>query len=70
VGLLWVSEIKTKKKVIVVGSGIAGLQVAAIAAEKGHDVTVYEKNDHVGGQFAAAAHGPWEIENSSGWSII
>ncbi len=50
---------KTKKKVIVVGSGIAGLQAAAIAAEKGHDVTVYEKNDHVGGQFSAAAHGPW-----------
>ncbi len=50
---------KEKKKVIVVGSGIAGLQAAAIAAEKGHDVTVYEKNDHVGGQFAAAAHGPW-----------
>jgi len=50
---------KAKKKVIVVGAGIAGLQAAAIAAEKGHDVTVYEKTDHVGGQFAAAAHGPW-----------
>jgi 2,4-dienoyl-CoA reductase (NADPH2) len=50
---------KTKKKVIVVGSGIAGLQAAAIAAEKGYEVTIYEKNDHVGGQFAAAAHGPW-----------
>jgi 2,4-dienoyl-CoA reductase (NADPH2) len=50
---------KMKKKVMVVGSGIAGLQAAAIAAEKGHEVTVYEKNDHVGGQFAAAAHGPW-----------
>jgi 2,4-dienoyl-CoA reductase (NADPH2) len=49
---------KTKKKVIVIGSGIAGLQAAAIAAEKGHDVIVYEKNDHVGGQFSAAAHGP------------
>lgn len=50
---------KMKKKVIVVGSGIAGLQAAAITAEKGHDVTVYEKNDHVGGQFSTAAHGPW-----------
>jgi 2,4-dienoyl-CoA reductase (NADPH2) len=50
---------KTKKKVIVVGSGIAGLQAAAVAAEKGHEVTVYEKSDHVGGQFSAAAHGPW-----------
>ena len=50
---------KKKKKVIVVGAGIAGLQAAAIAAEKGHDVTVYEKNDHIGGQFTAAAQGPW-----------
>ncbi|MGQ9647092.1 MAG: FAD-dependent oxidoreductase [Thermodesulfobacteriota bacterium] len=50
---------KVKKKVIVVGAGIAGLQAAAIAAEKGHDVTVYEKSDHVGGQFSAAAKGPW-----------
>src|SRR4030042_5042666 len=50
---------KTKKKVIVVGSGIAGLQAAAIVAEKGHDVTVYEKSDHVGGQFSAAAKRPW-----------
>src|SRR4030043_375841 len=50
---------KAKKKVIVVGSGVSGLQAAAIVAEKGHEVTVYEKNDHLGGQFAAAAHGPW-----------
>ena len=50
---------KEKKKVVVVGAGISGLQAAAVAAEKGHNVTVYEKNDHVGGQFSAAAHGPW-----------
>jgi 2,4-dienoyl-CoA reductase (NADPH2) len=49
----------SRKKVVVAGAGIAGLQAAAIAAEKGHDVTVYEKSDHVGGQFAAAARGPW-----------
>ncbi len=48
-----------KKKVVVVGAGPAGLTAASIVAEKGHDVTVYEKNDQVGGQLAAAAHGPW-----------
>ncbi|HNU72595.1 MAG TPA: FAD-dependent oxidoreductase [Thermodesulfobacteriota bacterium] len=50
---------KEKKKIIVVGAGIAGLQAAAIAAEKGNDVTVYEKRDVVGGQFEYASHGPW-----------
>jgi len=49
---------KEKKKVVVVGAGIAGLQAAAIAAEKGHGVTVYEKQDHVGGQFTSASKGP------------
>ncbi len=48
-----------KKKIIVVGGGVAGLQAAAIASEKGHDVTVYEKEDHLGGQMEAASNGPW-----------
>jgi len=50
------------KKVAIVGAGVAGMQAGAIAAEKGHDVTIYEKADHVGGQLAAASHGPWGDE--------
>jgi 2,4-dienoyl-CoA reductase (NADPH2) len=38
------------------------MQAGAIAAEKGHDVTIYEKAKHVGGQSAAASHGPWGDE--------
>jgi len=37
-------------------------RIAAIAAEKGHTVKVSEKGDHVGGQLAAAAKGPWGDE--------
>jgi 2,4-dienoyl-CoA reductase (NADPH2) len=48
-----------KKKVWIIGAGIAGMQAGAIAAEKGHDVTITEKADHTGGQLAAASHGPW-----------
>jgi glutamate synthase (NADPH/NADH) small chain len=40
---------KTGKKVAVVGSGPAGLAVAQQLARAGHDVTVFEKNDRVGG---------------------
>jgi NADPH-dependent 2,4-dienoyl-CoA reductase/sulfur reductase-like enzyme len=35
------------------------MQAGAIAAEKGHAVTITEKAGHVGGQLAAASHGPW-----------
>jgi 2,4-dienoyl-CoA reductase (NADPH2) len=48
-----------KKKIMIVGAGLAGLQAGAVAAEKGHDVTLYEKKDRVGGQAATAANGPW-----------
>ncbi len=35
------------------------MQAAAVAAERGHDVTLYEKRDHFGGQLAIAAKGPY-----------
>ncbi len=43
------AEKKTGKKVAVVGSGPAGLAAAQQLARAGHDVTVFEKNDRVGG---------------------
>ncbi|MCA3837728.1 glutamate synthase subunit beta, partial [Burkholderia sp.] len=43
------AEHKTGKKVAVVGSGPAGLAAAQQLARAGHDVTVFEKNDRVGG---------------------
>ncbi|WP_034385720.1 glutamate synthase subunit beta [Deinococcus sp. YIM 77859] len=42
-------RVKTGKKVAVVGSGPAGLAAAQQLARAGHDVTVFEKNDRVGG---------------------
>jgi glutamate synthase (NADPH) small chain len=40
---------KTGRKVAIVGSGPAGLACAQQLARAGHDVTVFEKNDQVGG---------------------
>jgi glutamate synthase (NADPH/NADH) small chain len=43
------AEHKTGKKVAVVGSGPAGLAAAQQLARAGHDVTLFEKNDRIGG---------------------
>ncbi|WP_131781012.1 NADPH-dependent 2,4-dienoyl-CoA reductase [Legionella gresilensis] len=42
------------KKIAVVGAGPAGLAFTAVAAERGHDVTLFEKKDRLGGQFNLA----------------
>jgi glutamate synthase (NADPH/NADH) small chain len=42
-------KLKTGKKIAVVGSGPAGLAAAQQLARAGHDVTLFEKNDAVGG---------------------
>jgi glutamate synthase (NADPH/NADH) small chain len=42
-------KVKTGKKVAVVGSGPAGMAAAQQLARAGHDVTLFEKNDRIGG---------------------
>ena len=50
------------KNVMVIGGGVAGMEAARIAAERGHKVTLYEKNGYMGGMllFANAIKGPHE----------
>jgi 2,4-dienoyl-CoA reductase-like NADH-dependent reductase (Old Yellow Enzyme family)/thioredoxin reductase len=43
------APVVAKKRVLVVGGGIAGMQAALTAAERGHEVVLAEKNDHLGG---------------------
>ncbi|MBQ8626043.1 MAG: FAD-dependent oxidoreductase, partial [Agathobacter sp.] len=52
----------TKKKVVIVGAGVAGLEAARVAAIRGHHVDVYEKEDHIGGQIQLAAVPPRKAE--------
>ena len=46
-----------KKKILIVGGGPAGLRAAEVAVQRGHAVTLYDKNDKVGGQVNIAALG-------------
>jgi len=50
------------KKVAVVGAGPAGLSAATVAAERGHDVTLFDSDDRIGGQFNMAARIPGKEE--------
>ena len=46
---------KKKKKIAVIGGGIGGMEAAIVLAKRGHEVTLYEKSDSLGGVFIAAA---------------
>ena len=56
------TPVKKKKKIAVVGSGPAGLSFSTVAASRGHDVTLFEQDDKIGGQFNIANQIPGKQE--------
>jgi len=50
-----ISRAPKKKKVLVVGGGPAGMEAARVAATRGHDVTLYEKSNQLGGLLPLAS---------------
>lgn len=53
-----VSKVGLPKKIAVVGGGVAGMQFAITATKRGHDVTLFEKTDKLGGQMQLACVPP------------
>ncbi|HYB21928.1 MAG TPA: FAD-dependent oxidoreductase [Thermodesulfobacteriota bacterium] len=56
------TSVPVRKKVWVIGGGPGGMEAAWIAALRGHDVTLWEKKDHLGGQFHLASLVPCREE--------
>jgi 2,4-dienoyl-CoA reductase-like NADH-dependent reductase (Old Yellow Enzyme family)/thioredoxin reductase len=46
---------KIRKKVLIIGGGPGGMEAARVAAFRGHEVTLAEKENHLGGQFHLAS---------------
>jgi 2,4-dienoyl-CoA reductase-like NADH-dependent reductase (Old Yellow Enzyme family)/thioredoxin reductase len=45
----------SKRKIVIVGAGVAGLEAARVAAERGHEVVVFEAANQAGGQVRLTA---------------
>ena len=66
-----IAPVKRKKKVAIVGGGPAGMKCAITCAERGHDVTLYEKADRLGGQLFHADYPSfkWPLADYRDWLI-
>ena len=60
-----------KKKVVVIGGGPSGMEAAMVAAKRGHDVTLIEKDDHLGGKLVFARQAAFKkvLENFMDYQI-
>ncbi len=56
------SKTKTPKKVWIIGGGMAGMEAAKVLQERGHEVTLFEAADKLGGEFLLAGEAPGKAE--------
>lgn len=64
-GQITIRKANKRKKVLVIGGGPTGLYAAAIAALRGHDVTLWEKESTLGGQVRISTMPPKKHEMAS-----
>lgn len=54
-----------RKKILVVGGGVAGMEAARIAAERGHEVILYEKTNQLGGCVIPGGQPPFKRDDKA-----
>ena len=57
-----ITPVEQPRQILVAGGGPAGMEAAIIAAQRGHRVTLYEKDDRLGGRFREAVQVPYKEE--------
>jgi len=61
------NKAEKKRKILIAGAGLLAFRQHTLLPEKGHDVTVYEITDHIGGQFYHASRNPWGEGSDKYW---
>jgi NADPH-dependent 2,4-dienoyl-CoA reductase/sulfur reductase-like enzyme len=57
-----ITPVEQPRQVMVAGGGPAGMKAAIVAAQRGHHVTLYKKDDRLGGRFREVAQVPYKEE--------
>lgn len=57
-----VEPLAKKKKIIIVGGGVSGMEAARTATLRGHDVCLYEKDDQLGGHLIPGSNHSFKFE--------
>ncbi|WP_240837229.1 NAD(P)/FAD-dependent oxidoreductase [Acidaminobacter sp. JC074] len=57
-----IKKTSTPQNVLVIGGGVAGMEAARVADEMGHNVTLLEKTNHLGGRFLEATEPSFKKE--------
>ncbi len=55
---LQITAAETKRNILIIGGGPAGMETARVAAQRGHRVKIWEKNERLGGHLSYSAMPP------------
>lgn len=57
-------------KTVIIGGGIAGLATAALLAKEGHNVTIFERGDRVGGRAGTVEREGFRFDTGPSWYLM